>query len=157
MNPQDQPTQSDVNETVRRSEQTALATAKRNLSYLFNPKSANQSPARLRTRTFLRVLHYLGVFLFWRLVRWGKYALVGAAVAAVGATALGGVASGAAFVVAPPTIIGSLGMGLVWSVGRYGFRKATERTRWAKKKERETGRPVGGAAPEPHFLEDTFA
>lgn len=56
-------------------------------------------------------------------MRYAKYALVGTIVAAVGATALGSVASGAAFFLAPPTIASSVGIGLIWAVGKWGFRK----------------------------------
>lgn len=57
------------------------------------------------------------------MVRYAKYALVGSAVAAVGASAFGGAVSGAAFLLAPPTLATSLGIGLIWAVGKWGFRK----------------------------------
>lgn len=44
-------------------------------------------------------------------------------VAAVSATAFGGMVSGVGFVLAPPTILTSLGIGTVWAVGKWGFRK----------------------------------
>lgn len=53
-------------------------------------------------------------------MRYAKYALVGSIVAAVGASTF---ASGAAFVLAPPTLATSLGIGLIWAVGKWGFRK----------------------------------
>lgn len=56
-------------------------------------------------------------------MRYAKYALVGSVVAAIGATAFGGVVSGAAFVLAPPTLITSMGMGLIWAMGKWGFKK----------------------------------
>ena len=31
--------------------------------------------------------------------------------------------SGVGFILAPPTLVGSLGIGLVWGVGKWGFRK----------------------------------
>ena len=102
---------------------SALAAAKHNLAFLYNPSSTTHAPARLRTRALLRSLHYIGVFIFWRIVRYAKYALVGSLVAAVGATAFGSVASGAAFFLAPPTIVSSVGIGLIWAVGKWGFRK----------------------------------
>ena len=40
--------------------------------------------------------------------------------AAIGASAIG---SGAAFVLAPPTIISSVGIGIIWAVGKWGFKK----------------------------------
>lgn len=57
------------------SENTALARARVQLSYLYNPKAATQAPGRFRTRALLRSLHYIGVFIFWRAVRWAKYAI----------------------------------------------------------------------------------
>ena len=56
-------------------------------------------------------------------MRYAKYALIGSIVAAIGASAFGGVVSGAAFVLAPPTLATSLGIGLVWAAGKWGFRK----------------------------------
>lgn len=113
----------DAKADVRSS--SALASAKRNLTYLWDPKSGkNGAPARLRTRALLRSIRYIGVFIFWRVVRYAKYALVGSVVAAVGATAFGGAISGAAFLLAPPTLATSVGIGAIWAVGKWGFRKA---------------------------------
>lgn len=103
---------------------SALHSAKRNLHFLFSPDSPNAPhPARLRTRALLRSLRYIGIFIFWRVVRYAKYALVGSVVAAIGASAFGGVISGAAFVLAPPTLFTSVGVGLIWAMGKWGFRK----------------------------------
>lgn len=44
-------------------------------------------------------------------------------VAAIGASAFGGVISGAAFVLAPPTLMTSVGIGLIWAMGKWGFKK----------------------------------
>jgi hypothetical protein len=99
---------------------SALAAAKQNISFLYSPSSGSNAPARLRTRALLRSLHYIGVFIFWRIVRYAKYALVGSVIAAVGSTAIG---SGVAFFVAPPTLFASVGVGLIWAVGKWGFRK----------------------------------
>ena len=103
---------------------SALHSAKRNLHYLFAPDSPNAPhPAHLRTRALLRSLRFIGIFIFWRIVRYAKYALVGSIIAAVGASALGGLVGGAAFVLAPPTIASSLGIGLIWALGKWGFQK----------------------------------
>jgi hypothetical protein len=75
---------------------SALAAAKRNLSYLINPSKTTDHPQRFRTRTFLRTLNYVGKFIFWRIVRYAKYVAIGSLVAAVGATAFGGLISGVA-------------------------------------------------------------
>ena len=56
-------------------------------------------------------------------MRYAKYALVGSVVAAIGASAFGGVISGAAFVLAPPTLLTSVGIGAIWAMGKWGFRK----------------------------------
>jgi hypothetical protein len=115
-------TSTDAKANIRSS--SALTSAKRNLHYLFAPNNpTTPHPAHLRTRALLRSLRFIGIFVFWRIVRYAKYALVGSIVAAIGASAFGGVVSGAAFVLAPPTLAGSLGIGLIWAVGKWGFRK----------------------------------
>ncbi|TVY30679.1 hypothetical protein LHYA1_G001214 [Lachnellula hyalina] len=103
---------------------SALASAKRNIHFLFSPNSpSSPRPAHLRTRALLRSLRYIGIFVFWRVVRYARYALVGSLVAAVGASAFGGAVSGAAFLLAPPTLVTSVGIGLVWAAGKWGFRR----------------------------------
>lgn len=112
----------DTKANIRSS--SALHDAKRSLHYLFAPDSPNAPrPAHLRTRALLRSLRYIGIFVFWRIVRYAKYALVGSVVAALGASAFGGVLSGAAFVFAPPTLLTSIGIGTIWAMGKWGFRK----------------------------------
>lgn len=110
---------------------SALAKAKQNLSYLFNPKDTTRAPAKLRTRALLRSLRYIGTFIFWRVVRYGKYALMGSVVAALSATALGSFVTGVGWIVAPPTIAGTIGIGALWTVGKWGF----ARTKFGKKME----------------------
>ncbi|EKD12511.1 uncharacterized protein L3040_008164 [Drepanopeziza brunnea f. sp. 'multigermtubi'] len=103
---------------------SALHSAKQNLRFLFAPDSpTSPRPAHRRTRALLRALRYIGVFVFWRVVRYAKYALVGSVVAAVGATAVGGAVSGVGFLLAPPTVLASLGVGTAWAVGKWGFRR----------------------------------
>jgi sulfite exporter TauE/SafE len=112
----------DTKANIRSS--SALKSAQQNIKFLFSPDSTSSPrPARLRTRALLRSLRYIGIFVFWRVVRYAKYALVGSIVAAVGASAFGGVVSGAAFVLAPPTLATSVGIGLIWAAGKWGFRK----------------------------------
>lgn len=48
---------------------------------------------------------------------------MGSVVAAIGASVFGGVVSGAAFVLAPPTLLTSVGIGAIWAMGKWGFRK----------------------------------
>ncbi|KAH6705114.1 hypothetical protein BKA61DRAFT_143811 [Leptodontidium sp. MPI-SDFR-AT-0119] len=122
--------------TIRSS--SALHSAKANLQFLFAPDSpTSPRPAHLRTRALLRSLRYIGIFIFWRVVRYAKYALVGSIVAAVGATAFGGMVSGVGFLLAPPTILGSLGIGTAWAVGKWGFRKMGVGERVVQGAERE--------------------
>jgi hypothetical protein len=96
------------------------------LKYLYDPAHAPQ-PSHLRSRTFLRSLRYISIFVFWRLVRYAKYAAMGALATAVAGTAIGSVASGAAFVIAPTGILGGAGVGLLWAVGKFGWRWARMR------------------------------
>ncbi|KAF2136899.1 uncharacterized protein K452DRAFT_116869 [Aplosporella prunicola CBS 121167] len=107
---------------------TALRAARTNLAYLIDP-SSNAGPSRRRTRALLRSLRYTAIFVFWRLLRYAKYALVGAATAAVAGTAIGSVVSGAAFVVAPTGILGGGAVGLLWGLGRVGWRVLARRAR----------------------------
>ncbi|OAP59830.1 hypothetical protein AYL99_04832 [Fonsecaea erecta] len=111
---------------VQQQSNSALISAKRNLNYLFSPTAA-EKPARFRTRALLRTVRYLGQFVIWRLVRWAKYVAVGALVAAVGATAFGGMISGVAWLAAPPTIGASILAAGVWGVGRFAARRLHRR------------------------------
>lgn len=95
----------------------------------------------MRTRALLRTFRYIGQFILWRLVRWAKYAAVGALVAAIGATAFGSVVTGAAWIAAPPTIGASILASVVWGVGKYTARKMNKR--W-----NETGKDAGHAQRE---------
>lgn len=56
-------------------------------------------------------------------MRYAKYAVVGSVVAAVSATAFGSMISGVGFILAPPTILTSVGFGAIWAAGKWGFRK----------------------------------
>jgi len=89
--------------------------------YLYDPKH-NSAPGRYRTRAFLRTLRYVGVFLFWRLVRYAKYAAVGALTAAVAGTTIGAFASGVGFLIAPTGILGGAGIGLTWAIAKFGWK-----------------------------------
>ncbi|RMZ76610.1 hypothetical protein DV738_g4794, partial [Chaetothyriales sp. CBS 135597] len=126
---------------VAQQADSALIKARRNFNFLISPKSAADRPARLRTRALLRVFHYVGQFVFWRLVRWAKYAAVGLAVAAVGATAVGSVLTGVAWVAAPPTIGTSIFAACIWGVGKFVARRLHQR--W-----QATGGDAGEAARE---------
>jgi hypothetical protein len=106
--------------------QSKLSKASNSLKYLYDPTHGPQ-PTHLRTRSLLRSARYIAIFLFWRLFRYAKYAAIGALGAAVAGTAIGSVVSGAAFVIAPTGIVGGAGAGLLWAVGKFGWRRARAR------------------------------
>ncbi|KAF2026921.1 hypothetical protein EK21DRAFT_73119 [Setomelanomma holmii] len=106
---------------------TALATTKRNLRYLYDPKSAPSSISSRRTRVLLRAIRSSFIFLFWRLVRYAKYVAIGSLVATIGAGAFGTIVSGAGFVLAPTGIMGTVLAGSVWGVGRLVLRRVKRR------------------------------
>lgn len=109
-------------------ESSKLQTVKRNFNYLLDPK-ASSAPTQLKTRTLLRTARYIGIFIFWRLIRYAKYAAVGAIGAAVAGTAVGSVFGGAAFVLAPPGILAGAGVGLIWAIGKFGFKTMARRVK----------------------------
>jgi hypothetical protein len=116
------------NAAIDAHSRTALATTKRNLRYLYDPKSAPASAiSSRRTRALLRVLRSSAIFLFWRLVRYAKYVAIGSLVATIGAGAFGTVVSGAGFVLAPTGILGTVMAGSVWGVGRFVLRRVKRR------------------------------
>ena len=108
--------------TPQTQPQTRLQKTSSHLKYLYSPTPSNQ-PAHLRTRTLLRSFRYLAIFIFWRVVRYAKYAATGALVAAVSGTAIGSVVSGVGFLVAPTVILGGAGVGLVWALAKFGWRR----------------------------------
>lgn len=113
-----------------KAERTASSDIKRNLSYLWNPAAASalERPSRLRTRALLRSLHSIGVFLYWRLYRWAKYAIVGAIVGAVGSFAFAGtMATGVGAIIAPTGIFASIAVGGVWWAARWAWGRATHK------------------------------
>ncbi|KAF1987579.1 hypothetical protein K402DRAFT_317107, partial [Aulographum hederae CBS 113979] len=98
---------------------SAIHSTKRNLAYLVHPSSSSaNAPIHFRTRAFLKSAHHIAIFIFWRVVRAAKYALIGSLVAAVAGTAVGGVVSGAGFLIAPTGIIGGAAVGLLWGFGK---------------------------------------
>ena len=113
---------------VQQQSNSALVSAKRNFNYLISPNSPNiEKPARFRTRALLQTFRYISQFIIWRLVRWAKYVAVGALVAAIGATAFGGVISGVAWLAAPTSIGASIVAASVWGVGKYAARRLHRR------------------------------
>ncbi|KAF2993896.1 hypothetical protein E8E13_002644 [Curvularia kusanoi] len=107
---------------------SALATTKRNLRYLYDPKTAGSGAvASRRTRALLRVLRSSLIFVFWRVVRYAKYVAIGSLVATVGAGAIGTFVSGAGFVLAPTGIAGTIIASTVWGIGRFAVRRVKRR------------------------------
>jgi hypothetical protein len=115
---------------------STLQRTRANLAFLYDPKTG-PAPVSRRTRTFLRTAHYTLKFVFWRLVRWAKYAAIGSLTALVAGTAIGSIASGAAFVIAPPGILGGAAIGLLWGLGKYSWRWYAKRA--AKKRQMQKG------------------
>jgi hypothetical protein len=105
----------------------ALATTKRNLRYLYNPRTAPNAVSSRRTRYFLRIIRSGLIFAFWRLVRYAKYIAIGSLIATIGAGALGTFASGAGFILAPTGILGTVMAGSVWGVGKFVLRRVKNR------------------------------
>ncbi|KAK5108993.1 hypothetical protein LTR62_007627 [Meristemomyces frigidus] len=105
---------------------STLSKARDSIKFLVDPKTGPQ-PHHLRTRALLRSLRYFTIFAFWRLIRYAKYALVGAAVAAISGTAIGSVVSGTAFLIAPTGVLGGAGVGVLWAIGKFGWRRARAR------------------------------
>ncbi|KAM0750110.1 hypothetical protein T439DRAFT_289371 [Meredithblackwellia eburnea MCA 4105] len=132
---------------------------KTNLSYLIRgPANSPLQPKSFQTRSTLRSLRYLAKFIFWRLLRYGKYALI-----AAGATALAGTALGTALpwiaAIAVPSVPVAAAMGLTtavikftwnhrgnhfrqgWLVGGEGRDARTDERMDAEEAEREFNRP----------------
>ncbi|GAA5959839.1 hypothetical protein JCM8115_004874 [Rhodotorula mucilaginosa] len=72
----------------RPAQSTKLTQARAGLAYLVNP-ATHPAPGSLVTRSSLKTFRYVLKFVFWRLVRYAKYAAVGAATAALAGTVLG--------------------------------------------------------------------
>lgn len=110
-------------QTPSKEQQTRLQKTSSHLKYLYSPSDPANQPAHLRTRTLLRSFRYLALFVFWRVVRYAKYAATGALIAAVSGTAIGSLVSGVGFLVAPTGILGGAGVGLVWALAKFGWRR----------------------------------
>ncbi|KAF2852705.1 hypothetical protein T440DRAFT_526386 [Plenodomus tracheiphilus IPT5] len=106
---------------------SALASTRRNLSYLYNPSTSTSHPSSRRTRTLLRILRSSLIFAFWRIVRYAKYVAIGSLVATLSAGALGTMVSGVGSVLAPTGIVGTVVAACVWGVGRFAVRRVGRR------------------------------
>jgi hypothetical protein len=109
---------------------TALSSAKHNLRYIYDPKTASDIPTRRRTRAALRLLRSSLIFVFWRLVRYAKYVAIGSLIATLSAGAFGTVVSGAGFVLAPTGIAGTIVAGTIWGGGKLVMKMLHKR--WGK-------------------------
>jgi hypothetical protein len=114
--------------SAKAQETQAIQSFRRNASYLIKPDNDHR-PARFRTRALLKTMRYVSIFIFWRLVRYAKYALIGSLAAAVAGTAIGSVVSGAGFILAPTGIFAGAGVGLLWGLGKFGWRTLARRAR----------------------------
>ncbi|QSZ37311.1 hypothetical protein DSL72_009405 [Monilinia vaccinii-corymbosi] len=127
--------------TAQLRSSSALTSITQNIHYLLSPSSPNSpKPVRFRTRALLRALHSITVFVFWRIVRYAKYAAVGSIVAALSATTIGSLVTGIGWVVAPTGVVGVVGMSTLWWVGKWGFSKTNMGKRWGKRAEEEADR-----------------
>ena len=127
------------NTAVDQQSSSALVSAKRNFSYLINPDKAAH-PSRFRTRALLRTLRYVGIFVFWRIVRYAKYVAIASIVATVGAAASGVIAP-FAWLAAPPTMGAAIISASIWGVGKFGAKRLHKR--WER-----TGKDEGRAQRE---------
>ncbi|WVQ68416.1 uncharacterized protein L199_006624 [Kwoniella botswanensis] len=112
--PQPQPPSDDPNSS-------RLHKAKVNLTYLALGSQAAVVPASLTTRSALTTARYAIKYIIRRLIRYAKYAAVGAAVAAIGGGLLGTIGSGLAFFAAPSIGVG-MGLGVITGIVKFGWR-----------------------------------
>ncbi|WWC63457.1 uncharacterized protein I303_106060 [Kwoniella dejecticola CBS 10117] len=98
-----------------------LHKAKINLEYLALGSQASVVPASLTTRSALTTARYAIKYIIRRLIRYAKYAAVGAAVAAIGGGLLGTIGSGLAFFAAPGIGVG-MGLGVLTAIFKFGWR-----------------------------------
>lgn len=129
------------------TQQSHLQKTTSHLKYLYSPTPANQ-PAHLRTRTLLRSFRYLALFVFWRVVRYAKYAATGALIAAVSGTAIGSLVSGVGFLVAPTGILGGAGVGLIWALAKFGWRRVGRKGAASEDPRRDEREDAKGAEEE---------
>jgi hypothetical protein len=115
-------------ETAAPSSPSKLQRTRANLAFLVNPETA-PSPASRRTRAFLRTARYTFKFIFWRLVRYAKYAAIGSLAAAVAGTAIGTAVSGVGFILAPTGILGGALVGLLWGTAKFGWRRLARKAK----------------------------
>lgn len=121
-----------ANQELSARDSKAVKSLRTNLGYVLDPKRDGPKPSRLRTRTLLGTLRYVAIFIFWRLMRSIRYAMVGSIIAALAGTAIGTVASGVGFFIAPPGILAGAGVGLLWGLGKYSWRILAKRAREGK-------------------------
>jgi len=87
----------------------------------FYVKGGPAPQGSFRTRSLLKTSRYVFKFVFWRLLRWAKYAAIGALVASVGAGVLGTAISGAGMLIVPSVPVG-ICIGLATAAVKFGWR-----------------------------------
>ncbi|KAK1927295.1 hypothetical protein DB88DRAFT_507390 [Papiliotrema laurentii] len=98
-----------------------LEKVKVNAAYLALGSKASVAPASLATRSALTTTRYVLRYAIRRLIRYAKYAAIGAIAAALGGTLLGTLGSGIAFFAAPSIGVG-MGIGVITAIAKFGWR-----------------------------------
>ncbi|KAI5454675.1 hypothetical protein NCC49_003566 [Naganishia albida] len=105
----------------KEQEPSRFDSLKNNVSYLAYGSAAGAAvPASFKTRTILKTTRYVLKYIFYRLIRYAKYAVIGGIAATLGGSLLASVASGAAFFVAPSALV-STGIGIGWAVLKFAY------------------------------------
>ncbi|GAA5850921.1 hypothetical protein JCM8547_009131 [Rhodosporidiobolus lusitaniae] len=101
-------------------EASRLSRTRANLAYLANPKTA-AAPGSLVTRSSLKSLRYVLNFVFWRLVRYFKYAAIAAGTTALAGTVLGAALPAIGALVVPSVPVAA-GMGLATAAIKFTWK-----------------------------------
>lgn len=101
--------------------QQSPSSLRTNLEYIVRGGKSSLHPASLRTRSTLNTVRYVGKFIFWRLLRYLKYAVVGAGVAALGGTVLGTALPWVSMLVLPSIPVAAA-MGVTTAAIKFGWR-----------------------------------
>lgn len=81
-------------------------------------------------------------------MRYAKYAATGALIAAVSGTAIGSLVSGVGFLVAPTGILGGAGVGLIWALAKFGWRRVGRKGAASEDPRRDEREDAKGAEEE---------
>ncbi|EIW68463.1 hypothetical protein TREMEDRAFT_63631 [Tremella mesenterica DSM 1558] len=105
---------------IQNPQETTLQKTRTNLAYLLLGSRASTVPSSRRVRTALTTARYLIRYIIRRVLRYAKYAIIGAAVAAAAGT-LGVFGGGLTFFAAPGILTG-MGIGLLTGVIKFGWK-----------------------------------